>query len=83
MHNRLVRFILEIAVPTTSEVWCRPSLHLSKLILSWANLHTCIDAIRSKGTSTLDVPFVKDLLLNFWNTTDEVVKTLSTCERSY
>jgi hypothetical protein len=79
MHNRLVRLVLEVAVPTTPEVWSRPLLHLSEFLFSRPDLDTGLDAIGGKRSSTFDVPFVKDCFLNFRNTSDEVIEALSVC----
>lgn len=76
MHDGLVGLVLEVAIPATLEVWRGPALHLAKLLLSWANLDTRIDAIGRKRACALDVPLIEDPLLDFWHTTDEVVEAL-------
>ena len=78
MHDRLVGLVLEVAVPATAEVRRWPCVHLVELLFSRANLDTSIDAVGSKRTGTLDVPFVEDSLLDVWITTDEVIETLGT-----
>ena len=74
MHNRLVGLVLEIRLPTTSEVWSGPSIHLLEFFLSRTNLDTCVDTISSQWPGTLDVPLIKDSLLNFWHASDEVIE---------
>jgi hypothetical protein len=79
VHDWLVGLVLEIAVPTTLEVWSRPRLHLFQLLFSRANLDTSFDAISGKRSCALDVPFIENCFLNFRNTTDEVVETFGVC----
>lgn len=76
MHHRLVRLVLEVAIPAASELWRRPLIHLCQFLFSGTNFHTSINTVGSKRTRALDIPFVKNGFLNFWYTTDEVVKTL-------
>jgi hypothetical protein len=80
MHNRLVGFILEVAVPAALEVWSRPRLHLFQLLFSWTNLDTSIDAIGGKWSCALDVPFIENCFLNFRDTTNKVVETFGFCD---
>lgn len=75
MHNWLVGFVLEVAVPTTSELWSRPIIHFVQLRFSRPDLYSGLDAVGGKWTGSLKVPFIKDGLLNFRNTTDKVIKT--------
>lgn len=77
VHHWLVRFILEVAVPSTSEMRGWPRVHLLQFLLSRANLHTSVNAIGSKWASALEVPLIKDSLLNFRHASSEVVETLS------
>jgi hypothetical protein len=77
MHDRLVRFILKVAVPTTLEMWGRPLLHLREFLLGRTNFDTSLNAIGGKWSSTLEIPFVEDRFLDFWDTADEVVEALS------
>jgi hypothetical protein len=79
MHDWLVGFILEIAVPATLEVWSRPRLHLFQLLLSWTNLDTSVDAIGGERSCAFDIPLIKDCFLNFRDTTDEVIETFGFC----
>jgi hypothetical protein len=81
MHDRLVRFILKVAVPTTLEMWGRPPLHLREFLLGRTNFDTSLNAIGGKRSSTLEIPFVEDRFLDFWDTADEVVEALSVCIR--
>jgi hypothetical protein len=75
MHDWLVRFILEVAVPAALEVWSRPRLHLFQLLFSGANFDTSVNAIGGERPCALEVPFIKDCFLNFRDTTDEIVET--------
>jgi hypothetical protein len=79
MHNGLIGLILEIAVPTTPEMWGRPGIHLSEFLLSWTNFHTCVDAIGSQRTCALNIPLIKNFLLHFRYATNKVIETLSPC----
>ncbi len=76
MHNRFVRFVLKVAVPTTLKVWSRPLLHLLQFLLSRPNLDTSFNSISCERASALDVPFVEDCFLDFWDSADEVVEAL-------
>lgn len=76
MHDRLVRFVLKVAVPTAPEVWSRPRIHLIQLLLGWSNFDTSFDAICSKWAGALKVPLIEHGFLDFRNTTNEVIKTL-------
>ena len=76
MHDRLVRLILKVRVPTTLKMGCRPVLHLSQLFLRRADLDTRFNAISGEWSGTLQVPFVEDSFLDFRDTADEIVETL-------
>jgi hypothetical protein len=76
VHNWLVGFILEVTVPAALEVWSRPLLHLLQFLLGGTNLDTGIDSIGCKRSSAFDIPLVEYGLLNFRNTSDEVIETL-------
>ncbi len=76
MHDWLVRLVLEVAVPSTSEVWSRPCVHLFELVLSRSNLNTSINAISCERASAFDIPFIEDAFLRFRVTTNKVVETL-------
>lgn len=82
MHHRLIRLILEIAVPSALELRRRPRPHFRQLLLSWTDFNTCINPISSKGTGALEVPLFEDFLLNVRIPTDEVVKCLGLRLRS-
>lgn len=73
VHDRLIRLLLEIAVPTRTEL-----LHviLAQLLLGRPNLDTSVNAISSKWTSTIDIPLVEHPFLNLRITTYEVIKAL-------
>lgn len=77
MHDWLVRLVLEVGLPAAVELGCRPLLHLIQLLFSGTNLNTSINSIGCQRTSSLQVPFFKDLLLNLGITTNEVVKGLN------
>lgn len=81
MHDWLVGLVLEVAVPSTAEVWSWPRVHLVEFLLSRANLDTSIDAIGGKWAGALDVPFIEDSLLDLWFTADEVVETFGAYEK--
>ena len=74
MHHRLVRLVLEVRVPSRLELGSGPLSHGLKLLLVGSNLNTCLDTIRGKGASSLDVPLIENTLLDFRMTTSEVVK---------
>jgi hypothetical protein len=76
MHDRFVRLILKVRIPTTLEMWCRPVLHLSQLLLCRPDLDTRINAISGEWSGTLKVPFVEDSFLDFRDTADEIIETL-------
>lgn len=78
MHNRFIRLVLKVAIPAALEVWRGPTLHLSKLSFGWSDLHTSVDSIGCEWASALNIPFIEDLLLDFWHATDEVVEAFST-----
>jgi hypothetical protein len=75
MHDRLVRFVFEVRVPTALEVWRGPFLHFLQLLLGWTDFNTSFNPISSQWTSTFEIPFIKDSFLDFWDASDEVVKT--------
>lgn len=77
MHDRLVRLILEVAVPTASKFWRRPLVHLGEFLFSWTNLDTSINTIGSEWASALEVPFIEDSFLDFGHTSDEVIEALT------
>ncbi len=77
MHNRLVRLILKIALPSALEMRGRPRLHLFEFFLGGTNLDSGVNAICSKWACAFDVPFIEDGFLHFGDTTDEVIKTFS------
>jgi len=76
MHDWFVGLVLEVAVPTTSEVRSWPRLHFLKLFLSGADLHSGLYSVGSKWTCSLEVPFVKHSLLDCRVTSSEVIETL-------
>ena len=76
MHHRLIRLILEVAVPSRPELWTRPRVHLLQLLFCWSNLYTRLNTIGSKWTGSIEIPLVEDLLLNFRIATYEIVEGL-------
>ena len=76
MHDRLVRLVLEVAIPATLEMWSRPLLHLLELLLRRPDLNASLDAIGGQWSSAFEVPLIEDSFLDFWNTADEVIEAL-------
>jgi hypothetical protein len=76
VHDRLVGLVLEVRVPTRAELGARPAVHLLELLLSRADLNTSINAVGGKRTSAVDLPLLKDLLLDLGITTDEIIERL-------
>jgi hypothetical protein len=76
MHYRLVRLILEIAIPTRSELGTWPAIHHLELFLSRTDLNTSFNAVGRKWTGTVDVPLLENSLLDCRITTCKVVKRL-------
>ncbi len=73
MHDRLVRLLLEVAVPAGTEF-----LHvvLGQLLLGWPDLDASFNAIGGKWTSAIGLPLVIYLLLNLRITSEEIIKAL-------
>lgn len=76
VHDWLIRLVLEITVPAGSELWAWPLVHHCELVLCRANLDTSFDTIGSKWSCPIEVPLVKDFLLDFRITTGKVVEGL-------
>ena len=76
VHNRLIRFILKVAVPARAELRSRPAIHLTQLFLSRPDLDTSIDAIGCQRACTVDVPLLKYLGLHLWVTSHKVIEGL-------
>ena len=74
MHDRLVRLLLEVAVPAGTEF-----LHvvLGKLLLGRSDFDTSVDPVGGKWARAIDLPLVIDLLLSCWVTPDKVIEALS------
>ena len=79
MHDRLVRLILKVRIPTALEMRCRPVLHLSQLLLRRTDLYTRFNAISGEWSGTLQVPFIEDSFLDFRDTANEIIETLCIC----
>lgn len=75
MHHWFVGLILEIAVPSGPEMGSRPTIHLFEFFLGRSDLDTGIDAVGSEWTCSFEIPFVKDFLLDFWDTAGKVIET--------
>lgn len=71
MHNGLVRLFVKVALPTGYK-----ALHvvLLELLLCWPDLDASFDAVGSQRTRAVDVPLLKDLLLDFRFTTEKVIE---------
>jgi hypothetical protein len=65
----------------TLKVWSWPLFHLFEFFLSRTNFDTGVDAIGGERSSALDVPFIEDCFLDFWDTADEIVEAFSVCIR--
>lgn len=76
VHDGLVGLVLEVRVPSALELGSGPSPHLSKLLLSWADLDTGINTVGGERAGSLDVPLVDDALLGLGVTASEVVEGL-------
>ena len=76
MHDRFVRFVFKVRVPTTPEVRRRIIVHLLQLFLGRTDFDTSFNAIRSEWARTLQVPFIVDGFLDFRDTTNEIIETL-------
>lgn len=50
MHNRLVRLVLEVRLPSLSEMRRGPLLKLLEFVLSRSDLHTSLDTVGGKGS---------------------------------
>lgn len=74
VHDRLVRLLLEVAVPARAELWVWPRVHLVKLLFGWSDLDTSFDTVGGQWTSTIDVPLVVYLLLGLFIAANEIVK---------
>lgn len=77
MHNRLIRLILEVAVPPAPKLWERPVVHLLKFLLGRTDLDTSLNAIRSERSSAINVPLVEHGLLHLLVATRKVIEGLN------
>jgi hypothetical protein len=79
MHDRLVRFIFEVLVPSTlgDKLGRGPLRHLIQLRLGWSGLHARLDTICCKRTGAFEVPLVEDPPLGLGIASSEVIKRLS------
>jgi hypothetical protein len=73
-HDGFIRFLLEVAVPSRSELGAWPGVHHLQLIFCRSNFDTSFDAVGCQWASPIDVPLVEDLLLDLGVTSDEVVE---------
>jgi hypothetical protein len=76
VHDRLVRLVLEVRVPTRAELGARPAVHLLELLLSRTDLDTSVNTVGGKRTSAVDLPLLEDLLLDLRIATDEIIERL-------
>lgn len=77
MHNRLVGFVFEVAVPAGAEFLARPAIHLLELLFCGSDLDASFDAVGSQWACAVDVPLVEDLLLDLRVASYEVVERLN------
>lgn len=76
VHDRLVRLVLEVRVPSRAELRAGPAVHLSELIFGWADLDPSLDTVSRKRASAVDIPLVENFLLGLLVSANEVVETL-------
>lgn len=76
VHDRLIRLVFEIAVPTGTELWAVIVVHLLELLLRRTDLNTGINTVRGKWSGAVEVPLVEYLLLHTRSITDEVIEAL-------
>jgi hypothetical protein len=62
MHDRLVRLVLEVRLPTLGEVRSGPPLKVFQFLFRWADLDTCVNAVCGKWTCSFQCPLIKDFL---------------------
>ena len=77
VHDWLVRLVLEVAVPSRTELWAWPFVHCSEFFFGGSDLHTCLNTVGSKWASAIDIPLVKHLFLNMRISTHKIVERLS------
>ena len=77
MHDRLVRLVLEVAVPARNELREWPALELFQFLRIWTNFDASFDAVGGKWTHAVDVPLVEHLVLGLLVTPREVVEGLN------
>lgn len=82
MHDWLVRLVLEVAVPSRTELWAWPLVHCSELFFGGSDLHTCLDTIGGKRASAVDIPLIVHLLLDMRISTHKVVEGFSVRSRT-
>jgi hypothetical protein len=76
MHDGLIRFVLEVAVPARAELRAWPAVHHLQLLLGRTDLDTSFDTVGGERTSAIDVPLVEDPFLRRWVAASKVVETL-------
>lgn len=74
MHDRLVRFLFEVAVPAGTEFF---HVVLGQLVLGRSDLDASFDAIGGKWTRAIQLPLVINLLLSLGVASDKVIEALS------
>jgi hypothetical protein len=76
VHDRLVRFVLEIAIPATSELLAGPAIHHIKLFLSRPDLDSGFDAVGGKWAGAVDVPLLEDRFLDLGIAANKIIERL-------
>ena len=77
MHDRLVRLVLKVAIPALLEGAKRSLLNLLHFFLRRPKLDTGLNSIRGKWASTIGIPLLKDLVLDYRVATNKVIKGLA------
>ena len=77
MHDRLVRLVFEVAVPSRFERTERSLFNLLDFFLCGPKLDAGFNTVGGERASAISVPLGKDLLLDCRVSTDEVVKGLA------
>jgi hypothetical protein len=55
MHDRLVRLVLEVAVPARAELGARPAIHHLQLFFGRTDLDAGFDTVRGERAGSLEV----------------------------
>jgi hypothetical protein len=76
VHDGLVGLVLEVAIPSGSELWEWPTVHFPEFLLRRADLDAGLNAVGSKRASAVDLPLLEDPGLGRWVAAGEVVERL-------